>query len=155
MSKEKRDTQRAKVYRAEDEARKEFKTPSCEIEKWNSLTDCYRFAHKVVGSKWFQQRWPHIEGVKFCDGRGTRIASYHGTYNGEIRINLPRWSRTKWIILHEISHGTSDHKENASHGREFCSNFLNLVARFMGAAAATALRKNFKAQRVRYRKRST
>lgn len=66
------------------------------------------------------------------------------------RIYMPRWSRNKAVILHEIAHVVTS-PYVAWHGWEFCDNLLKLVSRWLGQDEARRLRESFKAKKVRYR----
>ncbi len=69
------------------------------------------------------------------DGRGTTIAR-----GGLHRISLPRWARTKPVVLHECAHAILEHREFhqrtpggvAAHGPEFARIFMELLVRFGG-----------------------
>lgn len=47
-------------------------------------------------------------------------------------INLPRWSRTKATVLHEVAHAITERTfgwtQVAAHGREFARIYLELLA---------------------------
>jgi hypothetical protein len=43
-------------------------------------------------------------------------------------IKLPRWARTRTIVLHECAHGLS----NDGHGPQFVRAYVTLLCRFHG-----------------------
>jgi putative metallohydrolase (TIGR04338 family) len=147
-----RDTQRAKVYRAENAAGrgKEFETVP-EIEAY--LTRC--FSHR-----WFHRHYPEITEFRVRDGRRRRNAGGRGYMRvggGVCQLTMPKWSRCELVVLHELAHGITDivtdyrnAKGVAPHGWEFCEIFLDLVRHYMGAAAGERLRRSFRKHRVRY-----
>lgn len=140
-----RDTQRAKLYRAERSA---FKDP-----QWNALMDlgtCTIYIERVLHSAFWKEHVKHTYPLNIRDGRGCRKASA-----GADRITLPCWARKHWVILHELSHTgigrTLRRSEVAAHGREFAAFYLRLVRHFLGVAAHDALRDAFRANGVRYK----
>ena len=64
------------------------------------------------------------------DGRGRR----HACGSREV-IKLPRWARTRPIVLHECAHGLAPDK----HGPRFVATYLDLLERFMNLDRATLL----------------
>lgn len=107
-----------------------------------SLTDCNAWAERM---RLFLVRHPRAgEGsrlwIRVTDGRGHRRAVCYGN-----DIALPRWARTKAVLCHEVAHSfTDDH-----HGPEFCRTYIRLVSHFVGVDAAKALRREFRAARVK------
>src|SRR5262245_65586651 len=142
-----RDMQRAKPYRAEREAFPGFSSGTEVME----FADACRYVAMVWRSPWTRRTFPlAVHAVpRVKDGRGTRIAR-----GGLYRINLPRWARTKPVMLHEIAHSlTVDRLDEGVHGRTFARNFLALVQHFLGRDAAKALRASFRKHRVRYNRK--
>jgi hypothetical protein len=60
---------------------------------------------------------------RVTDGRGRRHAC-----GSRDAIKLPRWARTRAIVLHECAHGLAADL----HGPEFVAVYLDLLARFAG-----------------------
>jgi len=135
-----RDSQRSRVYKAEDSF--EIMYPSKEFKTIKETRD---FVDKVTTSSWFKKHWPNVYDIQVDDGRAQRRALAKGPRH----IGLPRWSRTEAIILHEISHCCT-WKIGAAHGREFCKTLIRMVQHFMGKEAANHLKVCFKEHRVRY-----
>src|SRR5262245_5808701 len=148
-----RDMQKLKVYAAEN-------TIACRQEKpYDTLLEVWVFLERVQKDKWFLRhygRWT----FKVDNGQGARIA--RGGYNGRTwatnehisYLKLPRWSRNRLIILHEIAHGVTRQKHGrlvAGHGREYAAIYLDLVRHFLGAEAGAELRAAFKGKRVKHR----
>lgn len=160
-----RDTQRAKLYRAEREALESLKSPL------PTITDVERYLTKQCKRKTLRKRygdavdldhWP----MSVSDGRGTRNALSHGPN----LISLPKWARNDWVTLHEFAHSlhkrlsyarrrtygragtrTYELQGGASHGWQFAAIFLDLVHFCMGKEASTALKAAFKKHRVRWK----
>ena len=160
MSHRPRDSQRSKVYKAEqghslwfDEAL--FDSVG-EVQEW---VDC------ICRSRWFKNRYPRYaidaksimkygraaDGIKVLDGRSRQRAC--GSTRGFIK--LPVWTRSDLHILHEIAHVVTRRNGYqgplpAYHGRDFCANYLALVRQFMGKEEADELKGCFKKHRVKY-----
>jgi len=73
------------------------------------------------------------------DGRGRRHAC-----GSRAVIKLPRWARTRTIVLHECAHGMSDD----GHGPRFMRAYVRLLCRFDGHDATT-LEASLAAHKVR------
>lgn len=142
-----RDSQRAKLYRAEDAVFQKSKPA-----EYTDLRDVQAYADKVLKSKWVRRTFPHAPYlVRVVDGRGRRRAA---AFRGSNRIAMPRWSRSRWTVLHELAHiFTPGHF--AAHGREYAATYLLLVRHFLGTAAHAELRASFKEHRVKYTKKRT
>jgi len=62
-------------------------------------------------------------------------------------ISMPKWSRTKFLVIHEVSHilAARCYGEDviAAHGPEYATLFLELVGHFLGAEDALDLHEAF------------
>ena len=155
-----RDFQRKKVYRAENFLAWEGKS----LEDLDILRSWVN--EKIVSSRWFQNRWPMDGVIIITDGRGrTRACGYRMTtkyrnYDTMTqssprggKIKLPRWTRNRAAVLHELSHvivGWHFPRGVPWHGREFCHVYLQLVKRWIGIDEWRQLRDSFKANGVKY-----
>lgn len=155
----KRDTQRAKVYKAEGEA---FKGHTKANERLETVPDIERYVQYVFGLKRVRDAFPSampspLRGLGFGgyslptvgDGRARRRAG------GNVRgIIMPKWSRSKWVVLHELAHTISMRVYGfgiAGHGWEYCSVYLSLVRYALGVEAHDLLKAQFKTHRVKFR----
>lgn len=127
-----RDVQRARVYRWE--AEQVFPHAGDRL----GLPACRELVEAVF-------RWAEAPGDDpdwrpplVTDGRGRR----HACGSREV-IKLPRWARTRAIVLHECAHGLA----RDMHGPEFVAAYLELLERFAGLDAA-ALRAGLAPYRV-------
>lgn len=142
-----RDTQRAKLYRA-DEALNAF------APKLPEVIDVYRFVGKVWKSERVRSAFPkatlHWGEPRIADGRGCRNAR-----GGAHRIIIPRWARNAGVVLHELSHTitlrTYGHAMVPAHGWEFCDVYLRLTLYMLGREAHDALKAAMKKHGVRFR----
>ena len=148
-----RDSQRSKVYRAG------WAVFAAEhgwgIEPQLTLDECQEYVDKVTGSKWWAKRarrhgW-RTGPVVVTPGHGQRRALYKRRWPHP-QIGLPRWSRNHAVILHELAHHATSF-DHASHGREFCRNFIRLVQRWMGVDVAKALKAAFDETGAKWRKK--
>lgn len=151
-TKQNRDNQRSKLYKAEGEA---FEGFLC--DELNDLTvdDCQAFINKIMHSRWFRSRYGTHQPPRVKSGKGARWAT--ARYR-ERSIVLPLWARKPWVMLHELAHYAVRWTDSfagadctAHHGPEFAKEYLALVRRWIGKEEADALRAAYKKNRVKYR----
>lgn len=146
-----RDTQRQRVYDAENELEIKLKSKLPDT----SLESTQAYVNNVVSSAtWKRLRAQHgmtakdgsdwISNVTVKDGRGCRWAR-----GGSNRVTLPVWARTKLVILHELAHVLVGNK--SGHNWPFTRAFIDLVAVFMSKEDALNLEQKFKKHKVRFR----
>lgn len=140
-----RDTQRARVYAADDVLEKHAK-PLPKVE------DMERYVKWVWSSKRLRASYPKAFRYltpKVRDGRGhSRNAT--GDFHA---IDMPRWSRKSNVVLHELAHVITIREFGswtAGHGWQYCSVFLRMTLLFMGREAHDDLKASFKQHRVRF-----
>jgi hypothetical protein len=139
-----RDTQRQRLYDAERDAFGRT-ADGYTVEQMQALIDKWR------SSKTLCKRYPRAKlPVKVTDGRSRRRGAY--SYG---KIAMPRAARSKRYLLHELAHHLVI--EGPAHGWQYAECYLYLVRVFMGRSAEEALKREFKAHRVRFRapRRST
>ena len=120
-----RDSQRGRVYRWEGE----HVMP--QDRALLSLGSCQRLVDEVY--RWAEADVSHQPGwapPEVTDGRGRRHAC-----GSRQTIKLPRWARTRPVVLHECAHGLADDK----HGPRFVARYVELLERFMASIARVAL----------------
>lgn len=147
-----RDTQRSRLYRAERQA---FDTQPEASTRLETTADIERYLRYVVSLKRVTDSWPDLtRHVAVHDGRGRRRAGGCASY-----ITMPKWSRVKWIVLHELSHVIHQRqvstRQFAFHGWQYAEIYLRLVMLVLGREAHDALKASFKANRVRFTKPKT
>jgi len=130
----KRDSQRARLYKAERAAWACY-NPSPPL----TLEACKKLIQRAA-------RYAHGPTPYVADGRGTRIARA-----SQYRINLPRWARKTTIVLHEYAHIITPHPE-PGHGRVFARNYIRLIRRFVGKTESDIMKLAFREYGVRFRK---
>lgn len=139
-----RDAQRARVYRAE------LPMPSSPLP---GLDACRAYAERVVGTLWWEARFPtNTLGrlPRFRPGNGARQAFFAEHHDGEQTITLPRRYRTKGVVLHELAHwGLFAEHDLPHHGGTFTRLLLDTTREFLGAERAELLAAAYRDQRVR------
>lgn len=121
-----RDNQRSRVYAWENQAVRNFTGKSSGIPEFETLDQCTEFATPI----WRKERGrvglarrsaPTIERPHW----GQRRAWAHADH----RITLPRWARSRWVILHELAHHLTPWDE--AHGPRFVGVLIGLAARWL------------------------
>lgn len=135
-----RDTQRSKVYEAEDKAH--WLTYGRSLHARTLANDEVQARiDEIMEMRAIQSRWGrHKIRVTFTHGGG------HASSPWEIALGAS--SRNDWYILHEIAHCLSWNK-GASHGKEYVGVYLFLVKTVLGQTAYDNLLAQFRERRVR------
>ncbi|MGI8809828.1 MAG: hypothetical protein ACR2KK_18700 [Acidimicrobiales bacterium] len=131
-----RDSQRARLYRAEGEVDPGRRLPT--VEKMQAWVD------GLVATDWFLVRWGE-RAFEVRPGFGHRRATADA--NGVLQ--MPKWARTELVLLHEVAHCLTP-VAVASHGPEYAGVLLALVRRGMGPGPAQLLEDAFARERVRW-----
>jgi putative metallohydrolase (TIGR04338 family) len=137
-----RDAQRRRLYLAE--------TP-LPTSPLPGLDACAAYADRVVGTLWWEARFPdrglgRVPG--FRPGHGARQAFFTTDERGTT-ITLPRRYRTKGVVLHELVHwALADDIDLPTHGRTFARLLLDATQEFLGCERAEALQTSYREQRV-------
>jgi len=111
-----RDSQRGAIYAWENQVKEKF--PHCNDKM--DLAECGDLICKVW-SDYFPDKIPPT----LKDGRGRRHAS-----GSRWTIKLPKWARSKLIVLHEIAHSLQ--LNQPWHGREFATLLKELWIHYAG-----------------------
>jgi hypothetical protein len=120
-----RDFQRSRVYRWEQEHVFPHDREPLSIDACAALVEAaYRWWHGPLSLR------PGWAPPNVTDGRGRR----HACGSREV-IKLPRWARTRPVVLHECAHGLAPDR----HGPEFVKVYVSLLVRFMGLDRASLL----------------
>jgi len=144
-----RDTQRQKVYNAENFLQRRG-------PRYETVAEMQVYVDKLVASAWFRRRWPRTAGggIEVRDGRGRSRACATTDWAQRI-IKMPRWSRSKSVVLHEVAHHCADEahgvRDVAAHGWQFAATLLELVTHEMGVEAGKGLKESYKAKKVRHK----
>jgi putative metallohydrolase (TIGR04338 family) len=133
-----RDTQRSRLYAAEQAAAKSMGMSSRTRTIAND--DLQAWVDKMMGSKPIATRWR--QPIRVVLKRGGSAYGGHGA------ISLPLFARNEWVILHEIAHCLNPGLGRAPHGREFAGILVFLVDTVIGKDAGEALRREFREANV-------
>ncbi len=139
-----RDSQRSKIYKWEGIHVKPHGDHYHKLDL-NACGDLAKCACERYGA-----RPPIIK-----DGRGRRTAA-HFSDGGDGFIALPKWSRTRWVVLHESAHAIAGHIlrwRNArgtepGHGPTFARVYIDLASHFLHIPLP-ALRKSATAAKIK------
>lgn len=137
-----RDTQRARLYRAEDRIGKG--------PVFSDVEEIREFAAKVYGHTWIKGLLPYEVKCPDITVRGDGKSFYF--YDGRIQISRPHMN-TK-IVLHEIAHSLNP-KPHAPHGRWFCYVYLNLVRIFLSEEMSHDLQEAMNSHGVKWGPKTT
>jgi putative metallohydrolase (TIGR04338 family) len=130
-----RDSQRSRVYAWERRASVELAGRDLYEAEFKSLAECEAFAAPI----WRKERGrvglagtaaPSIERPN----RGQRRALAHHDH----RITLPKWARSRWVILHELAHRLTPVDE--AHGPRFVGVLIGLLSRWLDLDSAELMR---------------
>lgn len=114
-----------------------------------TLAECQTFVDKVLGTG--------RNKVWVRDGRGHNWARVSRDNRGRPVIELPKWARNEYIILHECSHWFAMRQTGVwgGHGKLFASYLLLLVRTVLGERDYNCLLSEYKRNKVRYTDLST
>ncbi|WP_137917186.1 hypothetical protein [Hydrogenophaga sp. 2FB] len=130
-----RDNQRSKVYAWERLASKtlvrmlngERGVRRLDVPEFDTLDQCQAFLNPIWSAergRYGRARVPAPEIAR--PNRGQRSALAHDDH----RITLPRWSRGRWVVLHEAAHRLGPVDE--AHGPRFVGILIGLLVRHAG-----------------------
>lgn len=148
--KRERDSQRSKLYRAENAY---FTKAGLDKTELPEVKDIEVFVKKVLNRAPIQRRYKAAilwGPVKVKDGRGHSKTAEGGIWG----INMPRFARSRWLVLHELAHTITIRHHGryvAAHGREYAAVYLNLVHFGLGKEHADGLKRAFIEGKVRFR----
>lgn len=145
-----RDSQRKRLYRAEDVIKFDGKGRAGDLPPMpgRTLADVQSYVDRIVTSAW----WRDYVGVLRTRVTVEAGKGYNSSdYRSVIRL---RWRTvTRFIVLHELAHQAADARygarDVAPHGPEFSGMLRSLVQRFMGQDCARQLAESFKTHRVK------
>jgi putative metallohydrolase (TIGR04338 family) len=155
-----RDTQRAKVYAAEEFVRTLFDRAA---ERANRVVEFFgtqltlppegRFASVAAVQRYVDDVLAHVdaeEPLSVRARRGVTAAHYERSEDGAT-IAVPdrrsTWALRELVVLHEIAHHLSD--AEPPHGPEFVATFCGLAEAVMGPEVAHVLRVVYAKEGVR------
>ncbi len=127
-----RDSQRQKVYDAERlafEGTAERDAPFRTPPDFRKVAECQEFVDKVLASPAWKYLCPlGPDSLAVTDGRGRRRGAAW-VEGGEIA--MPKCTRRRYYLLHELAHFATPSGVFASHGPEYVSAYLYLAGVFL------------------------
>jgi len=140
-----RDSQRSKVYRAEQLA---FDGSPLDVPEIKDIED---YITHICSLGRVRDSFPELINRRVVVGDGRSRNRPAADSSG---IYMPRHSRRKWIVLHELSHTIVRRKHGvvkaAGHGWQFAETYLLLVRHVMGVEAHDLLKESFRKHRVKF-----
>lgn len=154
-----RDTQRSRVYAAEEFVRTLFDRAaehgSGAIDffgdqitlppeaRFGSVESVQRYVDEVLNLPAVTRRWPDAGSIRVRPRRSATAAHYENS-DGIAVIAVPDRTRADWamrelVVLHEIAHHLCD-GPGPAHGPDFTATFCALAAAVMGPEAGHVLR---------------
>lgn len=151
-----RDSQRAKVYAAEEFVRTMFDraaqrgNPVVEFfgttltlppeARFASAAAVQSYVDEVLALPAVRQRWPHAAPLRVRPRRGATAAHYERGEHAVVAVPDDRtgWALRELVVLHEIAHHLCD--LDPPHGHQFVATFCELAGTVMGAEVAHVLR---------------
>lgn len=138
-----RDSQRSRVYDAEQDTRFHWGGNWTDSDWLERAQD---YCTRIIASKWWAKNVGHGWTVELRSIRGRRAF-----YRGSGVVDLPRSRANRATLIHELGHhGQKSHK-GGWHGPYFTSLHLRLVRRWLGREAWKELREAYRKHRVHYR----
>ncbi|OBF95936.1 hypothetical protein A5790_06900 [Mycobacterium sp. 852002-51152_SCH6134967] len=151
-----RDTQRAKVYAAEEFVRTlfdraaehgnraiDFFGTSLTLPpeaRFASVESVQRYVDEVLAMPAVRRRWPRVAPLDVRPRRGASAAHYELDDDGAV-IAVPevrtRWALRELVVLHEIAHHLCE--AAPPHGPQFVAAFCELADTVMGPEVAHVL----------------
>jgi putative metallohydrolase (TIGR04338 family) len=152
-----RDSQRAKVYAAEEFVRTLFDRAAAHGNrsldffgtnvtlppegKFATVDSVQRYVDDVLAHPAVRDRWAGLQPVTVRGRRGERAAHYEWTPDTST-IAVPdretTWALRELVVLHELAHHVA--QADPPHGPEFVATFCELASAVMGAEVGYVLR---------------
>ena len=170
-----RDTQRARVYDAEQLVRSvfdraaEFGQRTVEVHgsrltlpverKFASVDSVQQYCDRVLALGWVAATWDRAGVPIRVRARAGNVAAHYETGNAVLAVPLhaetatrgrTAWALRELVVLHELAHHLEPRPDTvAAHGPEFCSRYVELADGVIGPEAGLLLRLTFHDMGVR------
>lgn len=161
-----RDSQRAKVYAAEEFVRTVFDRAAAHGNRaidffgtnvtlppegrFATVDAVQRYVDDVLAHPTVRTRWPALGHVTVRGRRGMTAAHYEWTPEQAV-IAVPdretNWALRELVVLHELAHHVA--QADPPHGPEFVATFCELASAVMGAEVGYVLRVVYAKEGVR------
>ncbi|MFI9537238.1 TIGR04338 family metallohydrolase [Nocardia fusca] len=170
-----RDTQRARVYDAEQLVRSvfdraaEFGQRTVEVHgsrltlpverKFASVDSVQQYCDRVLALGWVVATWERAGVPIRVRARAGNIAAHYESGQAVLAVPLhaetsargrTAWALRELVVLHELAHHLEPRPEAvAAHGPDFCSRYVDLADGVIGPEAGLLLRLTFHDSGVR------
>jgi putative metallohydrolase (TIGR04338 family) len=162
-----RDSQRAKVYAAEEFVRTlfdraaEHSSPAVEFfgtqltlppeARFASVESVQRYVDDVLALPAVREQWPHVAPLT-VRGRKAATAAHYENHGGAGVIAVPDrttadWAMRELVVLHEVAHHLCE--VGPAHGPEFVATLCALAELVMGPELGHVLRVVYAKEGVR------
>ncbi|MFE7718253.1 TIGR04338 family metallohydrolase [Nocardia rhizosphaerihabitans] len=165
-----RDTQRAKVYDAEQLVRgvfdraQEFGHRTVEVygsqitlpveRRFASVESVQSYVDKVLALNWVRAQWDRAAVPVRVRARSGASAAHYEPADAVLAVPLhtgaTAWALRELVVLHELAHHLAPAEGETPHGPEFCSRYAELVDGAIGPEAALLIRATFAGCGVRF-----
>lgn len=145
-----RDSQRAKVYAAENAAAKELELLTYQVNPYSLMGDI----NDIQRSRWARNRNPDLRFMPFCVARTKYpvrcwAVDFLEYPMRQLILGLGKAS-TPLHVVHAVVHYLQP-RDSAFHGPEFARLYLQATRRFLGEEERDALARAFREHRVKAR----
>jgi putative metallohydrolase (TIGR04338 family) len=147
-----RDSQRQRVYNAENAARRQLEAAGHQFRNVSTEARYRARIDAIMGSQWMRDTYPSAASSPVSLTWGSKRSGACAGAGG-ISTSVTDFALHELILVHELSHTIEKRTLgiiDPGHGREFCKIYMALARRFLGQHVYEALRDQFKAHRVRY-----
>ncbi|MFE6923747.1 TIGR04338 family metallohydrolase [Nocardia sp. NPDC057663] len=164
-----RDSQRAKVYDAEQLVRgvfdraQEFGHRTVDVygsqltlpveRRFASVESVQSYVDKVLALNWVRTQWERAGLPVRVRARAGASAAHYEPADAVLAVPLhtgaTAWALRELVVLHELAHHLAPADE-APHGPEFCTRYIELVDGVIGPEAALLIRATFAGCGVRF-----
>ncbi|MFI8971598.1 TIGR04338 family metallohydrolase [Nocardia asteroides] len=165
-----RDSQRAKVYDAEQLVRgvfdraQEFGHRTVEVygsqltlpveRRFASVESVQTYVDRVLALNWVRAQWDRAGVPVRVRARAGAAAAHYEPAEAVLAVPLhtgaTAWALRELVILHELAHHLAPVPDEAAHGPEFCTRYAELVDGVIGPEAALLIRASFAGCGVRF-----
>lgn len=159
-----RDTQRSRVYAAEEFVRTLFDRAaqhgSSAIDffgemitlppeaRFGSVDSVQRYVDEVLNLPAVRQRWPGAGPIRVRPRRSATAAHYENAVIAVPDRTRADWALRELVVLHEVAHHLC-HGPGPAHGSEFTATFCELATVVMGPEVGHVLRVVYAKEGVR------
>ncbi|MFC4373995.1 TIGR04338 family metallohydrolase [Nocardia halotolerans] len=160
-----RDSQRAKVYDAEQLVRgmfdraQEFGHRTVEFygseltlpveRRFASVESVQDYVDKVLALNWVRAQWDRAARPLRVRTRAGTTAAHYEPATAVLAVPLhtgaTAWALRELVILHELAHHLAPTESEAPHGPEFCTRYTTLTESIIAPEAALLLRATYTA----------